>query len=108
VHRIADALEPYLRILIEQFAPEQIILFGSYAYSKPNADSDIDLLVIKPLTQPGWKEALRIQRAWRPLRLKPNRLNIELVVESPQRHQERLARKGAFYREINERGVSLL
>jgi predicted nucleotidyltransferase len=26
--------------------PEQIILFGSYAYGEPNEDSDIDLMVI--------------------------------------------------------------
>ena len=32
--------------LVETLHPEQIILFGSYAYGKPNQDSDFDLLVI--------------------------------------------------------------
>jgi len=31
VHQIADQLLPYLRVLVEQFHPQQVILFGSYA-----------------------------------------------------------------------------
>ncbi len=29
-----------------RFHPLQVVLFGSYAYGKPTADSDVDLLVI--------------------------------------------------------------
>ena len=29
------------------YAPQQIILFGSYAYGTPHDDSDIDLMIIK-------------------------------------------------------------
>lgn len=32
--------------IAENFDVEQIILFGSYAYGKPTAGSDVDLLVI--------------------------------------------------------------
>lgn len=32
--------------IAENFAPEQIILFGSHAYGKPTAFSDVDLLVV--------------------------------------------------------------
>lgn len=32
--------------LVGQFQPEQVILFGSYAWGEPTADSDIDLMVI--------------------------------------------------------------
>lgn len=34
------------RRLVEQFRPEQIILFGSHAWGTPTPDSDVDLLVI--------------------------------------------------------------
>src|SRR6267378_422014 len=30
------------------FEPEKIILFGSYAYGTPHADSDVDILVVMP------------------------------------------------------------
>ncbi|MHB1423013.1 MAG: nucleotidyltransferase domain-containing protein, partial [Gemmataceae bacterium] len=32
----------------EQFQPDKIILFGSYAYGTPHADSDVDILVVMP------------------------------------------------------------
>ena len=32
--------------IAENFDPEQIILFGSHAYGKPTAWSDVDLLVV--------------------------------------------------------------
>ena len=34
--------------IVQQFHPERIILFGSYAYGRPTADSDVDLLVRTP------------------------------------------------------------
>ncbi len=36
------------REIAERFHPKKIILFGSYAYGTPHADSDVDLLVIMP------------------------------------------------------------
>jgi predicted nucleotidyltransferase len=111
VHRIADQIEPYLRVLMEEseeFRPEQIILFGSYAYGTPNAASDIDLLVVKPIERSALQDALAIRRRWRELRKRLPYIPIGLLIESPSRHQERLARKGAFYSEINERGIALI
>jgi predicted nucleotidyltransferase len=32
--------------IAEQFKPQKIILFGSYAYGKPNEDSDVDFMVL--------------------------------------------------------------
>ena len=32
--------------IVEKFDPEKIILFGSHAYGKPTAWSDVDLLVV--------------------------------------------------------------
>jgi uncharacterized protein len=34
--------------LVEAYNPKAIFLFGSYAWGKPNANSDIDLMVIMP------------------------------------------------------------
>lgn len=34
-------------VIAKQFKPEKIILFGSWAWGKPNAESDIDLMIIK-------------------------------------------------------------
>ncbi len=39
-------LQEMTRRLVKEFDPEQVILFGSYAWGKPNKDSDVDLMVI--------------------------------------------------------------
>jgi predicted nucleotidyltransferase len=41
-----DLLQEVTRRLVEQFQPEQIILFGSRVWGKPTAGSDIDLMVV--------------------------------------------------------------
>jgi len=40
-------IQAVVRRIVEGYAPERIILFGSYAYGTPIEDSDLDLLVVK-------------------------------------------------------------
>src|SRR6516165_7413582 len=51
-HRGADVpisvIRRFARHVAERFQPEKIILFGSYAYGTPHADSDVDILVVMP------------------------------------------------------------
>jgi hypothetical protein len=108
VSRIADDLLPYLRVLVEQFSPHQVILFGSYAYGEPDSHSDVDLLVVKDLTVSPCREATRIRRSWRPVRATGANLGVDLLVEGPAGHEQRLAGGGAYYREITSRGIRLV
>jgi predicted nucleotidyltransferase len=84
--------------IAREFQPDKIILFGSYAYGYPSADSDIDLLVIMPFEGRQSEQAIRIL----------NRLNmlapIDLLVRRPEEVEERLAMGDSFMREIIERG----
>jgi len=48
-----------VRRLVEQFDPEQIILFGSHARGDARPDSDVDLLVVMPVQ--GSKREKRIE-----------------------------------------------
>ncbi|MFM5987359.1 MAG: nucleotidyltransferase domain-containing protein, partial [Sphaerospermopsis kisseleviana] len=41
-----DLLDDITQRLVSALNPEQVILFGSYAYGEPTEDSDVDLLVI--------------------------------------------------------------
>lgn len=38
--------------IAKEFQPEKIILFGSWAWGKPNQDSDVDILVVKESNKP--------------------------------------------------------
>ncbi|TAH50384.1 MAG: nucleotidyltransferase domain-containing protein [Chloroflexota bacterium] len=54
------------RRLVQEFDPEQVILFGSYAWGKPTKDSDVDLMVI--VTESDETEYQRMVRGLHALR----------------------------------------
>jgi predicted nucleotidyltransferase len=61
-----DLLTQIVQRLVESLHPEQIILFGSYAYGEPHEDSDVDLFVIvSESDQPRYR---RSRTAYRTLR----------------------------------------
>jgi len=41
-------IRKFSQAVAQQFRPNKIVLFGSYAYGKPTDDSDVDLLVRTP------------------------------------------------------------
>ena len=107
VHRIADQLIPYLKVLVEEFHPEQVILFGSYAYGHPDRHSDVDLLVVKEMHQSSLSDRRDILKAWRPLRWSGESLPFELMVVTPSEHRDRIAHGGGFYSAIASQGLLL-
>jgi uncharacterized protein len=62
----ADLLDQITQKLVLTMKPEQIILFGSYAYGEPTEDSDIDLLVI--IAQSDEPRYRRARQAYKVLR----------------------------------------
>ena len=51
--------------IVRQFDPERIILFGSHARGDADADSDVDLLVVMPVSGLKRDLALEIRAALR-------------------------------------------
>ena len=101
VHEIAE------RLLLEQFRPHQVILFGSYAYGRPNMHSDVDLLIIKDTNQSPVREAAQILKAWRPIRWGGNSIPFELLIETPANHESWAKKPGSFYAEVARLGLRL-
>jgi predicted nucleotidyltransferase len=94
------AIRRFARRLAERFHPEKIILFGSYAYGTPHAESDVDLLVIMP-ARDVVNQAIRISRAFaRPFAL-------DLIVRTPRQVERGLREDDWFLREITDRGKVL-
>jgi len=86
------------KAIYDEFNPEKIILFGSYAYGNPQDDSDVDLLVILPY------EGSSFSKTWEILnKIKPN-FAIDLLVRTPVEIDQRLAWNDFFLREIIEKG----
>ena len=107
VHKIADRLLPYLRVLVEQFHPQQVILFGSYAYGQPDEHSDVDLLVVKRIKQSVLKDKVAIRSAWWPTLTTGSPLSFDLLLADPEEHAKRRVNGGAYYKEITENGLRL-
>jgi predicted nucleotidyltransferase len=87
--------------IAREFAPEQVILFGSYAKGNARPDSDVDLLVIMPADVSGARVAAEIIN-----RLKPT-LPLELIVRSSRQLRERLAMNDFFLRDVMTTGKEL-
>ena len=107
VHGIADKLIPYLKLLVEKFNPDQIVLFGSYAYGNPTTDSDVDLLVVKKTDKSPREEATAIRKAFQPLRHSVANLAFDIMVRDPDDLQDRIAKGGAFHSAILRNGIRL-
>jgi predicted nucleotidyltransferase len=90
----------FARQVAERFHPDQIILFGSYAYGTPHADSDVDILVVMPARN-QLDQAVKIELACDP----PFPLN--LIVRTPHALRWRLAEGDSFLREITTKGKVL-
>lgn len=105
VHEAADRLEPFLRLIVERFHPEKIILFGSYAYGQPGEHSDFDLLVVRPGISSENESDLEIRRAlWDVPGPRPP---LTILSKTPERIAARLAIGSPFYQDLISRGLLL-
>lgn len=107
VHKIADQLLPFLQVIVEQFHPDQVILFGSYAYGEPTPDSDVDLLVVKKIVNDPVSDATSIRRAVRHLRHTVANLPLDIMVRDPDDFRQRVDSGASFHAEIARSGLIL-
>jgi uncharacterized protein len=87
----------YARLVAEEFHPEKIILFGSYAYGTPDDGSDVDLLVVMPAGNEA-SQAVRIRLAL------PAPFPMDLLVRTPEKLRRRIDEGNWFLREVMEKG----
>lgn len=59
---IEKQIDEIVKRIVDNFKPQKIILFGSYAYGHPNKNSDLDLLIIKDSTLPRYKRAREVRK----------------------------------------------
>ncbi len=88
--------------IVREFAPLQVILFGSYAYGTPKKYSDVDLLVVMAIPESETRrQAIEIRERI------PRRFSMDLLVRSPEEIAYRLSHNDWFLREITEKGEVL-
>ena len=90
----------FAREVVERFRPEKVILFGSYAYGTPHADSDVDILVIMPARNQR-SQSYKIRLAF------SAPFALDLLVRTPEEMRWRLREGDLFHTEIVSKGKIL-
>ncbi len=99
-----EVIQDILEKLLAGYAPQKVILFGSYAYGNPRPDSDIDLLIVKETSERFIDRWVTVRRLLSdPTRTVP----LETLVLTPQEVSRRLAIGDQFLAEIVEKGKVL-
>ena len=88
--------------IAQKFDPEQIILFGSHAYGKPTAWSDVDLLVVMDTPKGELETSLEIGRT-----LPDITFGVDIVVRSRKVIERRKKLGDWFLIDVTEKGKVL-
>lgn len=83
------------------FRPSKIVLFGSYAYGHPGPDSDVDILVVMPLTGNPVDKSVEMRMKLRPL------FPLDLLIRTPAAIKTRLSMGDDFIKDVFEKGKVL-
>ncbi len=97
IQNISQALE-------RNYAPERIVLFGSYASGRQKADSDIDLLIVKKTSQSFYKRLATVRKIVSPMRAG---MPFDPIVVTPQELTGRLKLGDQFLEGILRSGETL-
>jgi len=87
--------------IVQEFQPDRIILFGSYAYGNPTPDSDVDILVVLPFEGKNFWKSLEILNRTNP------RFPIDLLARNPEDTERRYREGDPLIREALDRGKVL-
>jgi len=100
--RYGQIIRAISRALERDYAPERIVLFGSYAAGKRKTDSDIDLLIVKKTSQPFYRRLTVVRKIVSPMRAG---MPFDPIVITPRELKQRLARGDQFLQEIVTHGT---
>jgi predicted nucleotidyltransferase len=101
---IEPILKEIVEILVRDYKPETIILFGSYAYGQPTRHSDIDLFIVKETAKGRLDRFVEVKS----LIYKPERsISIQPIVYTPSELRERRRIGDYFVEDIFNKGEEL-
>lgn len=93
-----EAIDEVVRQIAEQFHPQKIILFGSYARGNPRPESDVDLLVVMETPLKPVHQEIEICKRVR------HDFGLDVLVYTPQMLAERQKWGDSFIKDIMREG----
>lgn len=97
-------IQQMVETIRDEYEPEKIILFGSYAWGEPDRESDVDILVIKDSDKREVQRVVEVRKLLRRFQRHPYLLSLDVLVKTPEEIAERLEIGDQFIQEIIERG----
>jgi predicted nucleotidyltransferase len=92
-------IQRYCDAIAAAFQPAKIILFGSYAYGKPTADSDVDVMVVMPKGRKATLDtAVKIREKV------PADFPVDVLVRGENEFARRLRDRDMFTEQITQKG----
>lgn len=99
---IREILDNAVRRILREFAPEKIILFGSFADGTSGPDSDIDLLIIMRVEETTRQKANEID-----LLLSDREIPMDFLVLTPEQYEQQRRIPGSIVRDVEGKGLIL-
>jgi len=96
-----EALSAFTQRLVERFAPEKVILFGSLARGEARWDSDADILVVMPFDGSSFERRLEMLEVGDPS------FPVDLLLCRPEAAKQRYGWGDPFIREAFDHGEVL-
>lgn len=96
------SLQSIVKKIIAHYHPDKVVLFGSYAWGKPHADSDVDLFIIKKTRKPTLERIREVDEL-----LADRDIALDVLVYTPAQVERRLKLNDPFIRSIVSRGKVL-
>jgi predicted nucleotidyltransferase len=88
--------------IVRRFRPERVILFGSHARGEGGPDSDVDLLVVMPVSGAKREKQLEVRRVLRGIRVP-----VDVIVTTPEDFEWRREVVGTIEYPANREGKVL-
>lgn len=102
--KIKEIIQKISEKIQREYHPEKIILFGSYAWGRPDKSSDIDLFIIKKTKERHIDRAVKIREI---LDEENAVFALDPIVYTPQETQQRIKMGDGFIKKITTQGVVL-
>ncbi len=96
-----ESIQELGRRIGDEFGPERVILFGSYAAGNPTPDSDVDLFIIMPFDGKPVAKSVEIRLKTRP------GFPVDLIVRTPEAVRWRIEIGDPFVQDILRAGKVL-
>lgn len=90
--------------LIPGYAPQKVILYGSWAWGLPHLDSDLDLLIVKDTPLRPLERCAEVRRI---INDRSGKVPIDLFVMTPDEVEDRLKLGDPFIKMIVQQGTEI-